>query len=64
MFEIIREMMEAWQDPQSRHAMMVHLPLALSLLGVPLAAGALLRPKSDLLRWMAVGAFALLTAMA
>lgn len=48
------ELMQAWNDPQMRHAMMVHAPITLSLLGLLVAiANAALGWKLASLRWVA-----------
>ncbi|MHC4908268.1 MAG: c-type cytochrome domain-containing protein [Planctomycetota bacterium] len=48
-------MLEAMQDPQMRHAAIVHLPIALSVIGVPLVCGAaLLGKRIATLRWLAI----------
>ena len=54
-----------WSNPPLWHAINVHLPLALGLLGVPLAcAVAILRGRRGALRWGAVAFYVALVASA
>jgi uncharacterized membrane protein len=59
---VVNEMMESWSDPASRHAMVVHFPIVLSILGVPLAIATLAWPKRAALRWIAVALFVVMAA--
>jgi len=55
----MNELLQTWNDPHARHAALVHLPIAIGLLGVPLlVALAGTRFKSNALRLAAVAAFA------
>ncbi len=67
MSDLLHSMADASNNAAARHAMMVHLPIAISLLGVPLVIALLLSGgRAKALRWMtfalfvigAVGAFA------
>ncbi len=56
--------LESWADPQMRHAMIVHFPVVLSILGVALTAAAAIWFRGDrgtLLRGLTVALLALLT---
>lgn len=51
----------SFNDPQTRHAMLVHLPIALSMLGVLAVLACLLSAGRNVtLRWVAVAAYTLL----
>ncbi|MHC5023401.1 MAG: c-type cytochrome domain-containing protein [Planctomycetota bacterium] len=55
---------EAMGDPQMRHAALVHFPIALSALGVVVAAAsALLKGKNVTLRWTAFAAYVVLVVV-
>lgn len=50
---------DAWNDPHARHAMLVHIPIALGLLGViPVLVLLLTKGKNPWPRWAAIGVFA------
>ncbi|MCZ6837026.1 MAG: hypothetical protein O7G85_14715 [Planctomycetota bacterium] len=54
-------LIEAMQDPQMRHAAMVHFPIVLSALGMLLAlASAIFLGKNHTLRWVAFSLFAMM----
>ena len=56
----MNSILEAWQDPSARHAMLVHLPIALGSLGViPALLVVFTRGKSHWPRWIAIFWFAL-----
>ncbi|MCH7572287.1 MAG: hypothetical protein IH891_05170 [Planctomycetes bacterium] len=58
-------MLEAMRDPQMKHAATVHLPIALSMLGVLLVMlAAFLGGKSRAMAWTAFGAYVLLIFIA
>ncbi len=58
-------MLEAMNDPQMKHAATVHLPIALSMLGVLLALlAAFLGGKSRTIAWTAFGAYVVLIFLA
>lgn len=56
--------LNALQNPPMRHAMFGHLPIALCVLGLPLALAAAILPRNTTCRVMAIIAFALLTIAA
>lgn len=56
----IAGMIEALQDPQTKHAIMVHMPIALSVLGILLGLLAAIMGKNKTMTWIAVGAYLLL----
>jgi len=59
------ELLEAMADPRMRHAAVVHLPVALSVLGLPLALALPFTRKRALpLRWIVCGLYLALTATA
>ncbi len=54
----MESMLESLRDPHARHAMMVHLPIILGVLGVvPLGVLCLNRFRSNRLRWIVVAWF-------
>ncbi len=56
---------DAWNDSAMRHAMVVHFPIVLSILGVPLALLAVLvRRDRNPFQWTALAVYALLAASA
>lgn len=56
-------LLESWNDPHSRHAMLVHLPIVLGTLGVvPLLALAWTGFKSDRLKWTIAACFLVASA--
>ena len=59
------ELLEAMRDPQMRHAALVHLPVALSMLAVlPLVVLALMAGRHETIRWVALATCALLVLTA
>jgi uncharacterized membrane protein len=59
---MMHSLLDAWSDPHTRHAMLVHLPLALGLLGViPLLALAYGGFRSEPLRRVSIGLFLFLS---
>lgn len=59
---MLDDMLSAWNDPSMRHAMIVHFPVVLSVLGVPVAAASLFMPRSRWARGLAILLFAGLAA--
>jgi uncharacterized membrane protein len=56
---------EIWADPQRIHAAVVHLPVALALLGIPLVyLTAVSNNDKDTLRWLTIASYAALIALA
>ncbi len=56
----MREFLDAWGDPQMRHAMVVHFPIVLSLVGLPFALFAALWHSKDRarpIRWVTLIAY-------
>jgi uncharacterized membrane protein len=58
----MNQFLESWADPHARHAMLVHTPIVLAMLGVPLViAAAVLTGRSEglarFLRTLALAAF-------
>ena len=52
---MLTHFMDAWSDPGMRHAMVVHFPIVLSVVGVPVAvAAALIRDETRAMRWTAL----------
>jgi len=61
----IREIIEAMNNPQMRHAALVHFPVVLSIVGAVLALlSALWKGKNATLRWTAFGVFVALIGAA
>ncbi len=59
----MREFLDAWGDPQMRHAMVVHFPIVLSLVGLPFALLAALCHSKDRarpIRWVTLIAYLML----
>ncbi len=57
---MLEDIFQSLADPQQKHAMMIHLPIAVSLLGVfGLAAMMITRGRSRALRWCCVGLYVL-----
>ncbi|MCI0364964.1 MAG: DUF2231 domain-containing protein, partial [Phycisphaerales bacterium] len=54
---------DALKHPAHRHAMLVHWPIALAILGLVLAVLAVLLPKNNLAKIVALGAYGLLLVM-
>jgi uncharacterized membrane protein len=52
---MLTHFMDAWGDPGMRHAMVVHFPIVLSVVGIPAAvAAALVKDKTRAMRWTAL----------
>ena len=65
MTQIFSDIFEAMQDPASRHAAFVHLPVALALLApLPLLVSMIVGPKNRMPRYTAIAAYVLLAASA
>lgn len=64
MGEALREMTDAFNHPQMRHAIVVHWPVVLSVLLIPLTFLAALLPSNKTCRWFALAAGAMLVAAA
>jgi len=60
----LNSILNALHSPPMRHAMFGHLPIALCVLGIPLALAAAVLPRNVTCRVMAIIAFALLTIAA
>ena len=58
MLDPLKDMIESLQAPQTRHAMMVHMPIVLALLAGVLALAAAVLRKNQTLRWVTVLCFA------
>ncbi|MHC5008761.1 MAG: DUF2231 domain-containing protein, partial [Planctomycetota bacterium] len=55
---MLTHFMDTWSDPGMRHAMVVHFPIVLSVVGTPAAvAAALITDKTRALRWTALGIY-------
>ena len=62
---MLTQILDAWNDPSMRHAMVIHFPVVLSLIGVPFAvAAALVKPKSKALRWAVLALYLVFAATA
>ncbi|TWT44639.1 Planctomycete cytochrome C [Phycisphaerae bacterium RAS1] len=62
---MLQELMDAVRDVQTRHAMIVHLPIALSALGVPLVLALIATGgRNRTLRWVAIATYAALLGSA
>jgi uncharacterized membrane protein len=59
---MLTQFLNAWNDPAMRHAMVVHFPVVLSLVGIPFAAAAAL--MADKTRALRVAALVLYLALA
>ncbi len=63
--DLFSSILESLSDPQQKHAMMVHLPIAISLIGVlGLLVLACTAGRSSVLRWCCVGIYLLGTGTA
>lgn len=63
----MNELLDAWAHPITRHAMVVHFPVVLSLVALPFAVLAAIwhgKPRGAIMRWVAIGMFAALTLSA
>jgi uncharacterized membrane protein len=59
------QMLEAWGEPAIRHAMIVHFPVVLSVIGLPLAVlAALVSRHRPPVLWTALGVYGLLVVTA
>jgi len=59
------QFIDAWNDPSMRHAMVVHFPIVLSLVGLPFAViAALWGPRSRMLRSIALAMYLAFTVSA
>jgi len=63
MTELWHGMMDAWQEPATRHAIIVHWPIVLSLVGLALTAVVAVRPSNHTARWSAVIVFTLMAVV-
>ena len=54
MFEAFQEMISYWDDPSMRHAMVVHSPIVLSFIVVPLVLASVIMPRRAVLRIIAL----------
>ena len=62
---MLSRLLEAWTDPSMRHAMLVHFPIVLSLIGLPfLLLGAILKRRQVPALWTALALYAALAAAA
>jgi uncharacterized membrane protein len=58
---MLRGFLDAWTDPAMRHAMIVHFPVVLSIVGIPVAvAAALVKDRARSMRWTALACFVVL----
>ncbi|USN98017.1 MAG: hypothetical protein H6810_07440 [Phycisphaeraceae bacterium] len=65
MQHLLSDMLQMLNDPSTRHAAFVHLPIALALLApIPLIASMILGDKNRAPRYAAIGAYALLAILA
>lgn len=56
----MNSLLESWNDPHARHAMLVHLPIVLGALGaLPVLALLLTRMRSRSLQWVCAAVFVL-----
>ncbi|MHC4414453.1 MAG: c-type cytochrome domain-containing protein [Planctomycetota bacterium] len=54
---------DAWNEPATRHAMIVHFPVVLSIVGIPFAVvAALMRHRDRAIRWAALALYLALAA--
>jgi hypothetical protein len=60
----LSELFSAFSNPQMRHAILGHMPIALAILGIPLTLLSALLPKNRTCRMMALVAFAVLAISA
>jgi len=64
MNDMIKEMLESFENPAMRHAAMVHLPIALAMIGVLFAMLSALASKSRTMRAISVAMYLALAASA
>lgn len=58
------DLLEAWGDPMMRHAMTVHFPVVLSIIGIPFAIAAAVASRQAALRWTVLAVYVVLTVSA
>ena len=61
---MIERFLDAWGDPQMRHAMIVHFPIVLSVIGIPFAVLAALwqaKQRGRVFQWVTLAAYLALT---
>lgn len=61
---VLEDMLNAMNDPAMRHAAVVHLPLALSLIGIPFLVASAIATKSKAMRWSALLLYAVFACSA
>lgn len=62
---IFQDFLDAFQNPSMRHAMLVHFPVVLSIIGIPFAVlAALLKVDRNALRWATLGLYLAMTLAA
>jgi uncharacterized membrane protein len=62
---MLTHFVDAWNDPAMRHAMVVHFPIVLSIVGIPFAVGAaLVKDKREAIRWAALAIYLALAVSA
>ena len=62
---MMERFLDAWADPQMRHAMVVHFPIVLSLVGIPFAVLAALwqaTQRGRVFQWVTLATYLALTA--
>jgi len=52
--QLLQSMLDAWNSPPTRHAMFVHMPIALSMVGAALALLAAVLPRNKTARFIAI----------
>jgi hypothetical protein len=61
---MLTDFLSAWSEPAMRHAMVVHFPIVLSLVGIPVALAAALGAKNGkAMRWTALAVYLGITGM-
>lgn len=61
----MQHFVDAWNDASMRHAIVVHFPIVLSIIGIPLAMlAALLKQPRNAMQWTALSVYVLLLASA
>ena len=61
---MMERFLDAWADPQMRHAMLVHFPIVLSLVGIAFAVLAAVwpaKPRGRVFQWVTLATFLALT---
>jgi uncharacterized membrane protein len=56
--DLLQDMLKALEDPAMLHSALVHLPIGLSIVGIPFVLLAALLSKSKAMRWTAFGLYA------